>query len=467
MDKDRQAEEAKKVNDEKESTEPKTMPAAADLPHGIIEIYFYKTEEVDIDYILEKSAEFCVEAEIGSKMLIDGPHNDKHFKTYNVALVGASTQGLIIDVVKNPEPDMPTVRMCIPHLASPHDVSLAFTIMDGIKHFSPDCVIWCETKSQKGQIDTSDESHDTVIACCFENMEHMIKHNDGDGNIAVNGFKRQYFLPKPQKDKKPLDMVVEAMHQFIDVQWNYDSYAEAYVNDDYEEDGTPLTGAFIGCNKAVFVPIFNRIVVKRENDDNKIATREAFLAVAEKLPQFKWVDAAQFVLDKMSDEEWEAFWQSIEGDVVKASDIPQPNTFIFRWNPQISSFTLDDYRKKRKAHADEFYLNWSVWDWENAKEGDNYVMMRVDDANPGIAFHGFIESDPYEGENWSGKGNTVHYVDISCLESTPPSRKPILTLDELAAAMPEVDWLHGHSGELLTPDQSRKLRKLIDKAIGR
>jgi len=31
---------------------------------------------------------------------------------------------------------------------------------------------------------------------------------------------------------------------------------------------------------------------------------------------------------------------------------------------------------------------------------------------------------------------------------------------ELAAAIPDFNWRTGHSGELLTPEQSRKLRRL-------
>ena len=49
---------------------------------------------------------------------------------------------------------------------------------------------------------------------------------------------------------------------------------------------------------------------------------------------------------------------------------------------------MDRYREAISKYPDGFYLNWNVYEWGNAHEGDSYYMVRVGEGNTGIVFHG-------------------------------------------------------------------------------
>jgi hypothetical protein len=130
-----------------------------------------------------------------------------------------------------------------------------------------------------------------------------------------------------------------------------------------------------------------------------------------------------------------------------------PNVFLLRWNPAISSFTLDDYRDALQRFDHEFFMNWSVWQHEEAHEGDIYFMLREGDGiNPGIVFSGEFHSEPYKGDDWRGTNKPRYYVDIRCTRCCYPDERPIITTEELEEAIPGYNWRIGHSGELLTEE---------------
>lgn len=137
-----------------------------------------------------------------------------------------------------------------------------------------------------------------------------------------------------------------------------------------------------------------------------------------------------------------------------------PKTYLLRWNPQISSFRIEDYREATSLYPDGFQMNWSVYEWENARKGDRYYMLRTGDELAGIVFMGEFLSDPYPGDDWAGKGQTRHYVDISCFDCSEPDAIAWVSIEELQMTMPDIDWLKGHSGELLTTDQANTLEHL-------
>lgn len=147
------------------------------------------------------------------------------------------------------------------------------------------------------------------------------------------------------------------------------------------------------------------------------------------------------------------------------NDMPNPRHvetqyFLHRWNAGISSFTLEEYRALRQTNPDGFMLNWSIWDWEQVREGDEYFMMRVDGDHPGIVFYGDFYDEPWEEESWRGDGKMIHYMDIVCRKPGLPDN-PLLSLEQLNEAIPEIDWLHGHSGVLLTREQGEIIMQLL------
>lgn len=136
------------------------------------------------------------------------------------------------------------------------------------------------------------------------------------------------------------------------------------------------------------------------------------------------------------------------------------NTYIMRWNPGISSSKIEDYREAAKAYPEGFCGVGSIYEHENAHEGDEYYMMRVGEGSNGIVYHGDFLSDPYLGEDWAGTEKKRYYVDIFIEDPCDPD-KPCITVEELEEAIPEITWRRGHSGELITPEQAEKLKKLL------
>ena len=135
-------------------------------------------------------------------------------------------------------------------------------------------------------------------------------------------------------------------------------------------------------------------------------------------------------------------------------------TFLLRWNPTISGFSLDAYCKAVSEYPDGFGMGWAIYEWEQAHEGDFYYMLRTGDENAGIVFMGTFTSEPYEADDWAGTTNKKHYVDIDCYDYAPADKKPALDVETLEKNIPEIDWRNGHSGELLSPDIAQKLAKL-------
>lgn len=160
-------------------------------------------------------------------------------------------------------------------------------------------------------------------------------------------------------------------------------------------------------------------------------------------------------------------------------------TFILFWNPAISSWTLD---RHRNLFVDEFEradMNWSIWEHAKAHEGDTYVMVRCKnkpvpgkvnqygkqvwepftDATTGICMVGTFSSEPYQGEDWSGKGRVTYYADLDIDFLTDPEKNLILSTDELMAAIPDFDWKGGHSGRKLDDASAEKLHAMLQKAV--
>ena len=153
---------------------------------------------------------------------------------------------------------------------------------------------------------------------------------------------------------------------------------------------------------------------------------------------------------------------SVHFEVVPMPD--EPRKYLMRWNPKISSFTEKDYKEcVENMVYDMFRINWSISEWEEARRGDMFYMMRVDDDKAGIVFVGQFISDPYPGEDWAGSTKRRMYVDMFCTNPVEPGAKPRISLDRLQKAIPEFEWAKGHSGVLLSDEIWNKLVDLLEK----
>jgi hypothetical protein len=138
-------------------------------------------------------------------------------------------------------------------------------------------------------------------------------------------------------------------------------------------------------------------------------------------------------------------------------------TYLMRWNPSISSFTEKDYEEcfENMVHG-MFRMNWSISEWQEARRGDSFYMLRSGDDKAGIVFQGQFLSDPYTGDDWAGSNKRRCYVDMVCMNAIEPKDAPLLSLEKLQKAIPEIDWTKGHSGELLSEEVVEKLNDLGD-----
>lgn len=136
--------------------------------------------------------------------------------------------------------------------------------------------------------------------------------------------------------------------------------------------------------------------------------------------------------------------------------------YLMRWNPSISSFTDEDYNEcfENMVHG-MFRINWSIYEWQEARRGDLFYMLRTGDDKAGIAFNGYFLSDPYTGDDWAGSTKRRCYVDMICQNTVEPGEVPFVSMERLKEAFPEYDWEEGHSGVLLPDEVTEKLDELF------
>lgn len=138
-------------------------------------------------------------------------------------------------------------------------------------------------------------------------------------------------------------------------------------------------------------------------------------------------------------------------------------TFILEWRPAISNYKLNDYEEALDASLrGDVWFNWSIWDWKELKVGDEFYMIKCGEEPTGIVMHGHFTSEPYLGEDWSGKGRETYYADMRPDSMTHPLRSQMITTAMLEEAMPDFQWNGGHSGRVLPEEYAQKLRQIWD-----
>ncbi|MBE6291573.1 MAG: hypothetical protein E7091_04040 [Bacteroidales bacterium] len=138
--------------------------------------------------------------------------------------------------------------------------------------------------------------------------------------------------------------------------------------------------------------------------------------------------------------------------------------FVLMWNPEVSNINVDQWARVVN-HFQFEDLSWSVWDYKKANWGDRCYMVRVGNGNTGIVMKGSFASYPKRGSDWSGKGRTVFYCDLSIQHILDSERHSIITTEELQREIPTFDWTGGHSGRMLTRKETSKLDCLWEKYI--
>lgn len=135
---------------------------------------------------------------------------------------------------------------------------------------------------------------------------------------------------------------------------------------------------------------------------------------------------------------------------------------ILRWNPEISSYRMEDFKKAfdEAKQTQGYYLNWSVWEHEKVHAGDRFFMLRVGKGKTGVVMSGRIVSEPYLGKDWSGKERKIYYVDIIPDFFIDSEQNPRLSISDLENAFSKYVWKEGHSGMVLSESLGTKLEWL-------
>lgn len=143
--------------------------------------------------------------------------------------------------------------------------------------------------------------------------------------------------------------------------------------------------------------------------------------------------------------------------------LAEPRHYLMRWNPTISSFKDKDYIDcvNNMDHG-MFRINWSIYDWQEARRGDFFYMMRTGDDKAGIVFSGQFITDPYPSDDWAGSNRRRMYVDMVCLNASEDS-SPLITVEKLQESIPSIEWEKGHSGELLSDETTDIIAKLLEE----
>jgi len=149
----------------------------------------------------------------------------------------------------------------------------------------------------------------------------------------------------------------------------------------------------------------------------------------------------------------------------------QRRVHILRWNPSISSFSRERFEyyfshyKKNLPLAPNDQFDWSVWNWREVMHRDLFVMMQVGQKVNGIVWGGFLGGYPYQYEKEDGTLTKSRFFETTVQYMHRIENTGLMAADRLIEAVPEVDWLHGHSGELISVESAEKLGLFMVKEM--
>ena len=134
------------------------------------------------------------------------------------------------------------------------------------------------------------------------------------------------------------------------------------------------------------------------------------------------------------------------------------NCVILKWNPDISSYSMirfcSDILDKNNTS------DWSIYEYDKVKKGDQFFMLKVGTGTCGIVASGEITADPAAGEDWRGTQNIVYYADYCCEIMVNPDKLPIIDSSILEKSITDFNWRGGHSGTVLNELQTAELNRI-------
>jgi len=377
-------------------------------------------------------------------------------ESYTIMTEKVSTQGINIKHMVGGN-----IIVELPWLASQMDVKLCYAYLNAIKKVHRGCRIVDE--EDKGvKLTEADAKVQWHLRC--KNLDDIINRGE---KIVIAGANRDFHL-NPAKyigRDEATNRIEEAFDDFITVQWtNLEAINIREEKRHITEEEELSTIRVVDNTDDVFIGVCQYVGMMKGNTC-KMVKFEDFCHLMEEKDEFRLLDDAQALLDKMDDEQWNDLFDRAEGIIRENFR----KTFIMRWNTDISNYKLSEFEDAMEDFFDEgFYYDWSIWDYQKAHIGDRFYMIRTGEGKNGVVMRGSIIGTPYPDEDWSGKGRKVYYIRMSLSNMIHPERTPLLlTTDELTEAIPDFNWKGGHSGEILSDAQADKLEKVWKDYIER
>ena len=422
-------------------------------PYDSNVFHVFGIDGIDMNRLFDEAVHFCSDGEYSPTIKIFvADTKEEGNERFNTVLCGESAQGVELTYLHKQNAHL---HIDLPWLGSIGDVKLAFAYLHALRERYPECQIFMDDNLDE-QFELTEENYTLLVTWRLINMRTVIESPYLGHHILVNGFYHGFFAPSKHDypDMDIDDLTFKVADMFVDLQWAYSNFVEAGDAHVTAPDGKKITTVLLTNLSDTFAGISQHVCLSY-NDELKDIPVKDFFKVVENNPYFKKVDAGQFVLRKMPEEEWKKLY-----DAFDVKPMRKPKTYLLRWNPTISSFRLGDYRNALYHHPDGFALNWSVYEWEDAHEGDRFYMLRTGDDKEGIVFCGEFTSEPYPGEDWAGKGIPRHYMDMDCWDCVLADEMPSLNVEILEKELPDINWRKGHSGQLLSEKDAEKLNEL-------
>lgn len=437
-----------------ETDTPKFQPPYRENVFHVVGI-----DGLQLSSLWDEAPAFCHDDGFSGEILVnDYDDEDPDVEFHTAVLRLSSAQGIEITFIRK---EVPVLHIELPWLASIGDVKLAFAFLMALRKLYPDCEIYMDDVTD-AQFDLVKGNYDALVTRRLLNMKSLIEYPD-DGYMGANGISHEFIVPnrKDFPDVAIEDQLFRAINTFVELQWDYAGYHIAPKAETVSPSGEKYTMRILTNDDDTFVKVCQHIGVFCANEVKDVEV-DAFIKAVKDTPYFKKLDALQFVVNKMPQDKWQQVFDSLDAEVMR-----HPKTYLLRWNPAISSFKIEYYKRALAKYPDGFTLDWSVYEWEEAHKGDRFYMLRTGDEQAGIVFRGIFTSEPYKGDDWAGKGKTRYYMDMDCYDGVPADAQPPVNLEILEKTIPEIDWRRGHSGQLLTPYIAEKLGSLWSELVGK
>ena len=277
------------------------------------------------------------------KIINHYPANDET-DSFTIMMLNESTQGVNVKHLVSKD-----ILIELPWLASQMDVKLCYAYLNAIKKVYRGARILDE--EEKGVKLTGAEVKEQWQQR-RQNMDDII--NRGEIH-AVAGAVRDFYLNSEKyigRDEAT-NKVDDAFADFIAVQWT-NLEAEKVIEEKRHitEDEELSSIRVVDNTMDVFIGACQYVGMMKGNTC-KMVKFEDFCKLMKDQKEFHLLDAAQALLDRMDDDEWNELFDKAEG--IAKNNFRK--TFIMRWNTDISNYKLSEFEDAMEDFFDDgFYI---------------------------------------------------------------------------------------------------------------